>query len=286
MLLLMKLLGWWVRLPARFCHLAAGVFFYPPRATKHEQRNSNLLSLSCFAPRFLLENFHLDKHVRYIVTVYPVVMLWMSGVLSNSSSHGSTVYIFSGSVMLHFLLPIWFFFLITLHTVHILYIILYINPPYPIFSFYHGYYHVSVCGTHRPGHLEALQTTALQRHWTQYVACRNSTDTRKTLFMNVSLELNSSFLHCCLYVCFFPRVEISVCRFVNCHVGQKYLNSCVNSAKIWKFKSKNVQMISPIKEKNLNIGCNCIICNTYVCMYECYFTFKEINYTEQMVGWK
>lgn len=180
----------------------------------------------------------------------------------------------------------YYFFLITLHTVHILYIILYINPPYPIFSFYHGYYHMSVCGTHRPGHLEALQTTALQRHWTQYVACRNSTDTRKTLFMNVSSELNSSFLRCCLYVCFFPRVEISVCRFVNCHVGQKYLNSCVNSAKIWKFKSKNVQMISPIKEKNLNIGCNCIICNTYVCMYECYFTFKEINYTEQMVGWK
>ena len=162
----------------------------------HEQRNSNLPSLSSFAPRFLLENFHLDKHVRYIVTVYPVVMLWMSGVLSNSSSHGTSVYIFSGSLTLHFLLPIRFFFL--KYSANI-------NPPYPIFSLYHGYYHVSVCGTHRPGHLEASQTTALQRHWTQYVACRNSTDTRKTLFMNVSSELNSSFLCRCLYVCLFSE---------------------------------------------------------------------------------
>ena len=114
LLLLMKLLGWWVRLPAAFCRLAAGVFFYPPRAMLHEQRNSNLPSLSSFAPRFLLENFHLDKHVRYIVTVYPVVMLWMSGILSNSSSHGTSVYIFSGSLTLHFLLPIRFFFKNTL----------------------------------------------------------------------------------------------------------------------------------------------------------------------------
>ncbi|XP_036935540.1 uncharacterized protein LOC119008915 [Acanthopagrus latus] len=60
---------------------------------------SLLLLLMKLLGWFLLENFHLDKHVRYIVTVYPVVMLWMSGILSNSSSHGTSVYIFSACIM-------------------------------------------------------------------------------------------------------------------------------------------------------------------------------------------
>lgn len=101
MLLLMKLLAWWVWLPAAFCHIAVGGFFFlppPSRDDRDEQRNSNLLSSSPSAPRFLLENFYLDEHVRYIVTIYPVVILWLTGTLSNSISPESDIYIFAGSV--------------------------------------------------------------------------------------------------------------------------------------------------------------------------------------------
>lgn len=55
----------------------------------------NLLSLF---PRFLLENFYFDEHVRYIVTIYPVVILWLTGILNNSSSPESPIYIFAGTV--------------------------------------------------------------------------------------------------------------------------------------------------------------------------------------------
>lgn len=55
-------------------------------------------SSSPLTPRFLLENFWLDKHVRYILTTHPVVVLWLAGTLSNSDSPGSQVYIFTGSV--------------------------------------------------------------------------------------------------------------------------------------------------------------------------------------------
>ncbi|KAM6970853.1 uncharacterized protein LKV04_016587 isoform 2-T2 [Tautogolabrus adspersus] len=50
-----------------------------------------LMQLSAW---FLLENFYLDEHVRYIVTIYPVVILWLTGILSNSSSPESSIYIF------------------------------------------------------------------------------------------------------------------------------------------------------------------------------------------------
>ncbi|XP_054479233.1 uncharacterized protein LOC129110976 [Anoplopoma fimbria] len=48
---------------------------------------------------FLLENFYLDEHVRYIVTIYPVVILWLTGSLSNSGSPGSQVYITAAFIM-------------------------------------------------------------------------------------------------------------------------------------------------------------------------------------------
>ncbi|CAJ1082042.1 uncharacterized protein LOC120812079 [Xyrichtys novacula] len=48
---------------------------------------------------FLLENFYLDKHVRYIVTIYPVVILWLAGVLDNSNSPTSPIYIFVASIL-------------------------------------------------------------------------------------------------------------------------------------------------------------------------------------------
>ncbi|CAK6969311.1 uncharacterized protein LOC118322108 [Scomber scombrus] len=48
------------------------------------------------ADRFLFENFYFDKHVRYIMTFYPVVILWLTGTLSNSATPESATYIFEG----------------------------------------------------------------------------------------------------------------------------------------------------------------------------------------------
>ncbi|XP_020507725.2 uncharacterized protein [Labrus bergylta] len=55
-----------------------------------------LMQLSAW---FLLENFYLDEHVRYIVTIYPVVILWLTGILSNSSSPESSIYIFVALIL-------------------------------------------------------------------------------------------------------------------------------------------------------------------------------------------
>ncbi|KAG7526756.1 hypothetical protein JOB18_044775 [Solea senegalensis] len=57
-----------------------------------------LLLMELFA-WFLLENFYLDEHVRYIVTIYPVVILWLSGVLDNSTSPKSPMYIFAALIL-------------------------------------------------------------------------------------------------------------------------------------------------------------------------------------------
>ncbi|XP_044032776.1 uncharacterized protein LOC122866761 [Siniperca chuatsi] len=48
---------------------------------------------------FLLENFYFDEHVRYIVTIYPVVILWLTGTLSNSGSPESGIYIFAALIL-------------------------------------------------------------------------------------------------------------------------------------------------------------------------------------------
>ncbi|XP_062235984.1 uncharacterized protein LOC133933046 [Platichthys flesus] len=53
-----------------------------------------LLLMQLFA-WFLLENFYLDEHVRYVVTIYPLVILWLTGTLNNSSSPESLFYIFT-----------------------------------------------------------------------------------------------------------------------------------------------------------------------------------------------
>ncbi|XP_023181782.1 uncharacterized protein LOC111606182 isoform X1 [Xiphophorus maculatus] len=42
---------------------------------------------------FLLENFYLDKHLRYTVTIYPLVILWLTGILDNNASPGTNLYI-------------------------------------------------------------------------------------------------------------------------------------------------------------------------------------------------
>ncbi|XP_035509973.1 uncharacterized protein LOC118322406 [Morone saxatilis] len=60
---------------------------------------SLLLLLMKLLAWFLLENFYLDKHVRYIVTIYPVVILWLTGTLSNSSSPDSPIYIFAAWIL-------------------------------------------------------------------------------------------------------------------------------------------------------------------------------------------
>ncbi|KAF7213404.1 putative LOC107382473-like protein [Nothobranchius furzeri] len=49
---------------------------------------------------FLLENFYLDEQVRYNVTIYPVVILWLLGVLTNSGSSDNLMYIFAASILM------------------------------------------------------------------------------------------------------------------------------------------------------------------------------------------
>ena len=44
----------------------------------------------------MLENFYLDEHVRYVLTVYPVAVLWLAGSVSQSDQPGSYIYDFSG----------------------------------------------------------------------------------------------------------------------------------------------------------------------------------------------
>ncbi|XP_068566017.1 uncharacterized protein [Cebidichthys violaceus] len=60
---------------------------------------SLLLLLMELLAWFLLENFYLDEHVRYIVTIYPVVILWLTGTLSNSGSPESQAYIFAAFIL-------------------------------------------------------------------------------------------------------------------------------------------------------------------------------------------
>ncbi|KAF1373094.1 hypothetical protein PFLUV_G00256750 [Perca fluviatilis] len=60
---------------------------------------SLLLLLMELLAWFLLENFYLDKHVRYILTVYPVVILWLTGTLSNSGTPECHVNIFTASIL-------------------------------------------------------------------------------------------------------------------------------------------------------------------------------------------
>ncbi|PWA17956.1 hypothetical protein CCH79_00004120, partial [Gambusia affinis] len=43
---------------------------------------------------FLLENFYLDEHLRYTVTIYPVVTVWLTGILDNNVSPGTNLHIF------------------------------------------------------------------------------------------------------------------------------------------------------------------------------------------------
>ncbi|XP_017157328.1 uncharacterized protein LOC108165700 [Poecilia reticulata] len=42
---------------------------------------------------FLLENFYLDEHMRYTAAIYPVVILWLTGILDNNASPVTNLYI-------------------------------------------------------------------------------------------------------------------------------------------------------------------------------------------------
>ncbi|XP_020568390.1 uncharacterized protein LOC105356692 isoform X2 [Oryzias latipes] len=48
---------------------------------------------------FLLENFYFVDEVRYIVTIYPVVIYWLAGSLTNSRFPGNQVYIFAAAIL-------------------------------------------------------------------------------------------------------------------------------------------------------------------------------------------
>lgn len=48
-----------------------------------------------------MENFYLDEHVRYILFIYPVVIIWLFGVLNNSDTSDTDVYIFGGIAAHH-----------------------------------------------------------------------------------------------------------------------------------------------------------------------------------------
>ena len=43
-----------------------------------------------------MENFYLDEHVRYVLTVYPVTILWLAGSVTQSALPGNYIYDFSG----------------------------------------------------------------------------------------------------------------------------------------------------------------------------------------------
>ncbi|XP_071342006.1 uncharacterized protein [Trachinotus anak] len=60
---------------------------------------SLLLLLMVLLIWFLFENFYLDEHVRYIVTIYPVVILWLAGTLSNSNSPESYIHVFAAVIL-------------------------------------------------------------------------------------------------------------------------------------------------------------------------------------------
>ncbi|MED6267195.1 hypothetical protein CHARACLAT_009524 [Characodon lateralis] len=53
----------------------------------------------CSGYWFLLENLYLDEQVRYTVTIYPVVILWLTGVMDNNASPGSHMYIFDALIL-------------------------------------------------------------------------------------------------------------------------------------------------------------------------------------------
>ncbi|XP_043960296.1 uncharacterized protein LOC122824124 [Gambusia affinis] len=48
---------------------------------------------------FLLENFYLDEHLRYTVTIYPVVTVWLTGILDNNVSPGTNLHIFEALIL-------------------------------------------------------------------------------------------------------------------------------------------------------------------------------------------
>ncbi|KAK1884799.1 NAD kinase [Dissostichus eleginoides] len=47
----------------------------------------------------VVANFYVDEHVRYIVTIYPVVILWLTGTLDNSATAKSDIYIFEAVIL-------------------------------------------------------------------------------------------------------------------------------------------------------------------------------------------
>lgn len=75
--------------------------FYSAAERRYKSKATHIfVSLSLTAPRFLLENFCLHEHVRYIVTIYPVVIVWLTGTLDNADSLKSPIFIFTGTVWL------------------------------------------------------------------------------------------------------------------------------------------------------------------------------------------
>lgn len=71
---------------------------FPNPEMRHQLKALSLFPLTL---RFLLENFCLDEHVRYILIIYPVVITCLAGVLSNSDISDSEVFIFAGIAPLH-----------------------------------------------------------------------------------------------------------------------------------------------------------------------------------------
>lgn len=168
MLILMELLAWWVSFPAVFCPLTFLCFTEELLSWANfdfqsiwKGPDSCLFFPFCFcirfkffhfySPRFLLENFYLDEHVRYIVTIYPVAIVWLTGALTNFGTTEHHVYIFTGTAY-------WCGFENCLTLSGSLYNL--ISPL--LFSFNPGDILHHVCGTHHPRHMEAPQEATLQ----------------------------------------------------------------------------------------------------------------------------
>lgn len=111
-----------------------------------------------------MENFYLDEHVRYILFIYPVVILWLSGMLSNSDISDNQVFIFAGTALHHVPVPAPI-----------------VKDVFSSFSLRLGHLFCLVCASGRPGDVEALQTSTL--HGLQHVPGRNSPDATQDTFI-------------------------------------------------------------------------------------------------------
>lgn len=145
-------------------------------------------SLLSSASRFFCENFWLEKHVRYVVVIYPVVILWLLGTLSYSNSPDSPVCIFVGQCltpMRHFHHFIRAISVLLIYTMCFAF--------HPRRSFDSGSVLHDAGDTRRPAHVAAPQAAALQHRRAQSVAGGDCFDSKQVPPVNFNSTLSLSY---------------------------------------------------------------------------------------------